>query len=355
MLAADTGRAQTARTSQGRLMSQLFSTELLPASDRIDAWQWNAKQICGDCRVRLPKTSFHGTIDIRDVGGLRLTRFSSSPLSFSKWPVDSSSPENRFCIVVTQFAGVRRYEQNGTSVLLQPGDSALVDSASPWSSSCSTDCSRLYLRVPRWILEDRLRRTEIPIAQRIRGNSCDGAALCRLSRSLYEEAGRMGEEEGSVALEAYFEVLAACLGERSHHGPRAVDLRRQIHRYIESHLSESSLGPAEIAASMGISVRHLHRLFLITGSTLGEHIRSRRLRGCRGDLANEGMRGRTITEIAFFWGFSDSAHFSHAFRKAVGISPRAFRAQALAGNWIQEDCVRDLFHPEMDDLYSDLN
>ena len=36
-------------------------------SDRIDAWQWNAKQICGDCRIRLPKASFHGTIDIRDI------------------------------------------------------------------------------------------------------------------------------------------------------------------------------------------------------------------------------------------------------------------------------------------------
>jgi AraC family transcriptional activator of tynA and feaB len=335
-------------------MSQLFSTELLPASDRIDAWQWNAKQICGDCRIRLPKTSFHGTIDIRDIGGLRLTRFSSSPLSFSKWPADSS-PENRFCIVVTQFAGVRRYEQNGARVLLQPGDSTLVDSASPWSSSCSTDCSRLYLRVPRWILEDRLRRVDIPIAQRISGNGREGAALCRLSKSLYDEARRMGEEEGSAALEAYFEVLAACLGEPSHSGLRAVELRRQIHRYVESHLSESSLGPAEIAASVGISVRHLHRLFLITGSTLGEHVRSRRLRGCRADLANEGMRERTITEIAFFWGFSDSAHFSHAFRKEFGISPRAFRARTLAGDWMKEDCPRDLFHAEISDLYSDLN
>jgi hypothetical protein len=24
-------------------MSQLFTTDLLPASDRIDAWQWNAQ------------------------------------------------------------------------------------------------------------------------------------------------------------------------------------------------------------------------------------------------------------------------------------------------------------------------
>lgn len=336
-------------------MSQLFSTELLPASDRIEAWQWNAKQICGDCSIRLPKSSFHGTIDIRDVGGLRLTRFSSSSLSFFKRPSDSSTSDNRFCIVITQFAGARLYQQNGASVLLHPGDSTLIDSASPWASSCSTDCSRLYLRVPRWSMEDHLRRTELPVAQRINGDTRDGAALCRLAQSLYHEAGRMTEEEGAAALEAYFEVLAACHGSQPHPGSRAVELRRQIQRYIETHLSESSLGPAEIAFSLGISVRHLHRLFLVTGNTVGEHIRSRRLIGCRADLANPRLRERTITEIAFFWGFSDSAHFSHAFRKQFGISPRAFRVRALAREWVEEDCVGDLLHAEVGDLYSDPN
>ena len=336
-------------------MSQLFSTELLPASDRIDAWQWNAKQICGDCQIRLPKASFHGTIDIREVGGLRLTRFSSSPLSFSKWPSDFASQENRFCIVITQFAGVRRYEQNGTSVLLQPGDSTLIDSAHPWLSSCSTDCARLYLRVPRWIMENHLSRVEIPMAQRINGKGHDGAALCRLSHSLYKEAVRMSEEEAAATLEAYFEVLNSCLGRGTHVAPRALELRRQIQRYIDAHISESSLDAVEIAGAVGISVRHLHRLFLVTGSTLGEHIRNRRLGGCRVDLANPRMREKTITEIAFFWGFSDSAHFSHTFRKEFGISPRAFRRRALAGSWDEADGVSDILDAEIADTYSEAN
>jgi AraC family transcriptional activator of tynA and feaB len=336
-------------------MSQLFSTELLPASDRIDAWQWNAKQICGDCRVRLPQAAFHGTIDIREIAGLRLTRFASSPLSFSKTPSDFCRPENHFCIVITQFAGVRRYEQNGNAVLLQPGDSTLIDSASPWSSSCSTDCARFYLRVPRWIMEDRLRRGDIPSARRINGKDRDGAALCRLSRSLYEEAVRMSEEEGAAALEAYFEVLVACLGGHPLLAPRAAELRRQIHRYIDAHILESGLGPVEIASSLGISVRHLHRVFLATGTTLSEHIRSQRLKGCRADLADPRMRDRTITEIAFFWGFSDSAHFSHSFRREFGMSARAFRSRALAGEWIEQECVRGLLRSGMTDLCSDPN
>ena len=312
-------------------MSQLFSTELLPPSDRIDAWQWNAKQICGDCLIQLPRASFHGTIDVRDVGGLRLTRFSSSPLSFSKWPLDSLSAESRFCIVITQIAGVRRYLQSGTNVLLYPGDSTLIDSGRPWSSTCSTDCARLYLRVPYWVMEKHLRRTDIPLGQRVSGHDRLGATLCRLSQSLYDEAGRMHTEESAAALEAYFEILSACFGGNPASVPRGTELRGQIQHYIAAHLSESTLDAAEIASAIGISVRHLHRLFLVTGGTLGDYIRALRLRGCASDLVNPELKKKTITEIAFYWGFSDSAHFSHSFRKRFGISPRAFRSQMAAG------------------------
>ncbi len=336
-------------------MSQLFSTELLPASDRIDAWQWNARQICGDCHIHLPKTSFHGTIDVRDVGGLRLTRFSSSPLSFSKWPGDVVSPENRFCIVITQIAGVRRYVQEGAGVLLSPGDSTLIDSGSPWSSTCASDCARLYLRVPRWVMESRLRRIDIPIAQRISGEARMGAALRRLSQSLYDEAGQMKEDEAAAALDAYFEILSACLGGNHPPAPRATELRGAIYRYIDTHVFESTLGPAEIASAVGISVRHLHRLFLVTGSTLGDYIRARRLKGSRGDLANPGLRHKSITEIAFFWGFSDSAHFSHCFRKHFGLSPRAFRSRAATGSRLEQDAVESQREETLEWSYSKPN
>jgi AraC family transcriptional regulator, positive regulator of tynA and feaB len=333
-------------------MSQLFTTDLLPPSDRIDAWQWNAQKICGDCRIQLPKSSFHGAIEIRHVGGLRLTRFSSSPLSFWKWPSETVSPDNRFCIVITQLAGARRYVQNGNSVLLNAGDITLIDSGSPWSSSCGTDCGRLYLRVPRWMMENRLRLREIPIAQRIPGSSGMGAILFRLFQSLYEEAERLKEEEAAAALDAYFRVLSACVGRAEPHELSSTELRPRIHRFIDDHLSDPALGPAEIAAAADISVRHLHRLFSDGSNTVGDCIRARRLECCRNDLANPRLRSRTITEIAFSWGFSDSAHFSRCFRRQFGICPRAFRAQTGLKTWPYDgnESSADFLRSEMAEL-----
>jgi AraC-like DNA-binding protein len=164
----------------------------------------------------------------------------------------------------------------------------------------------------------------------MKGSLRTGASLARLARSLYEEADRLIEEEERAALEAYFDALSACIV-GADPGTPAIDLRQQILAFIHRYLSEPTLGPSEIASAMGISVRHLHRLFLLTGSSLGDYVRNRRLEGCRRDLANPYMRERSITEIAFFWGFSDSAHFSHAFKKQFGVSPRRFRVQCLHG------------------------
>lgn len=310
--------------------SQSFSTDLVPISDRLDAWLYNARQICGDCRFQFPKRHlFHGSIGRRTLAGVELTRFASSPVSFAKFPIADATSENRACIVITQLQGIRRYFQNGRISILRPGDSTLVDSGQPWSSECVGRCARLYLRLPRWLMEDRLRMNALPILPRIEGAAGLGATLSRLATSLYEEADRLTPHEGRAAVEAYLQILSGCLGHPDLGTAIPVhqaELLARIDRFIEEHLAEPTLNPAEIAFAARVSVRHLHRLFVTKGCTVAERIRERRLERCRTDLADHRLYGKSITEIAFDWGFSDSAHFSRCFKQQFGIAPRAFRS-----------------------------
>jgi AraC-like DNA-binding protein len=176
-------------------------------------------------------------------------------------------------------------------------------------------------------MEDRLHTRDIPIAHRINGRTAPGATLSRLLQSLYKDAEWMQEEELSLALDTYFQTLATWLNGETPLPRSAADLSRRILQFIDAHLSEPMLGPSEVAAVMGISVRHLHRIVAGNRTTLGDYVRMRRLEQCRVDLANPSLQSRTITDIAFCHGFSDAAHFSHLFRKHFGISARAFRAQ----------------------------
>ncbi|MGH7006748.1 MAG: helix-turn-helix domain-containing protein, partial [Alphaproteobacteria bacterium] len=99
-------------------------------------------------------------------------------------------------------------------------------------------------------------------------------------------------------------------------------------RFIDSRLADKALDAAGIAAALGLSEGYLHRLFHTAETTVGAHIRRRRLERCRADLADPLRVGERITEIALRWGFNDMPHFSRAFRAAFGEAPSDFRAAA---------------------------
>lgn len=328
-------------------MSQAFSTDLIPVSDRLDAWLRNARQICGNCSFQFHKRfPFHGSIERRKIAGLELTLFSSSALSFNKFPPAHVPPENRACIVITQLQGVRQYRQAGKVAVLRKGDTTLIDSALPWSSDCPGDCARLYLRVPKLLMESRLRGIEVPTASRISGAGGLGTTLFHLATSLYQQAEVLTPEEGAAAIEAYLRILSACIGPKNAalgDSRSGKDLTERILQYINQHLTEGTLSPAEIAGGLGISVRHLHRLFARRGTSVAGWIRVQRLERCWKDLGDPRYREKSITEIAYFWGFNDSAHFSHSFKKHFGISPRDYRlrhwAESRDGQDREEDIV----------------
>jgi len=314
---------------------QSFSTDRIPLPDRQEAWLWNAKQICGDCDFRFPREfPFHGTISRRRLAELEMTLFASTAVAFNKYPITGAKSDARACIVITQLEGLRRYCQNGNIAILRRGDITLIDSATPWSSDCASDCSRLYLRVPQGLIDNHVRLSALPFARRISGDSGLGAILFRLSTSLFEQAESLSASEERSAMQGYLRILSACVGidQPGQSGAdRRLELSTRILNYIESHLTESSLGPMEIAAALNISVRHVHRVFSRQESTVADWIRTERLKRCRKDLCDPRLQAKSITEIAFYWGFNDSAHFSHAFKKQFQLSPRAFRSHVIAG------------------------
>lgn len=78
-----------------------------------------------------------------------------------------------------------------------------------------------------------------------------------------------------------------------------------------------------LAATAGVSVRHLERLFQKhIGSTIGQHAQFLRLERARTLLRQTSL---SVLEVAVASGFTSSAHFSRAYRKCFGYPPRQER------------------------------
>jgi AraC-like DNA-binding protein len=91
--------------------------------------------------------------------------------------------------------------------------------------------------------------------------------------------------------------------------------------YIDQHLGDEDLTPANIAMGIGISTRYLSQLFQAEGVSVMRWVQRRRLEQCRQEL-ERGTPGRTrISEIAYCMGFKNVSGFNRAFKAHFGVSP----------------------------------
>ncbi|WP_433292744.1 helix-turn-helix domain-containing protein [Pseudonocardia sp. CA-142604] len=80
----------------------------------------------------------------------------------------------------------------------------------------------------------------------------------------------------------------------------------------------------------------LHRAFAGEPCSLSEWIWAQRLDAVRTDLCAPSLRHRTISDLAFSWGFVDASHFSRAFKARFGCTARDVRLGQAGGsttNW----------------------
>lgn len=96
--------------------------------------------------------------------------------------------------------------------------------------------------------------------------------------------------------------------------------------YIEEHLAEP-MTLNELAGVCGLDPRYLCRFFhTYTSRTPMDYINAQRVeRACR-EMVYE---GKSVTAAAFGCGFYDVSYFSRVFKKYKGVSPAAYRRQAL--------------------------
>jgi AraC-like DNA-binding protein len=98
--------------------------------------------------------------------------------------------------------------------------------------------------------------------------------------------------------------------------------------HMEAHLKKPDFTVNQLAAELGVSLSQIHRVFAHSGVTASAWLWNRRLEGCADDLHDVAAARRSMGDIALSWGFNDLSHFSHAFKKRFGTSPKEWRKRA---------------------------
>jgi AraC-like DNA-binding protein len=102
---------------------------------------------------------------------------------------------------------------------------------------------------------------------------------------------------------------------------------RQIKRYVDANLGDSTLGAERLCAQFGMSRSALYRLLEPVGG-VNTFVRERRLGAVHALLAAPQKR-IYLARVADDFGFKSAAHFSRAFRQQFGYSPSEVGSQAM--------------------------
>ncbi len=126
-------------------------------------------------------------------------------------------------------------------------------------------------------------------------------------------------------LQAYYRNLFA--GQALSSTPVGVQIEnifvQKLCAALDRHLDDHRFQVSALAQAVGMQQPQLFRkLRALTGQAPNAFIRNYRLGRARAMLAETGL---SISEIAYACGFSAPAHFTHAFTRAFGMSPKAYR------------------------------
>lgn len=292
-------------------------------------------RVCGLLEADISIQSEHQPLEAQ------MTGFTGRNLRFAELKFSAHKTASRGCPLTPHSRVIVSFHQSGDAVVSQggreasvpPGSFFIVDPASPFEITTGAMTTRsVYL----------LRSTLVQLVPELAGLTatpieCHAgpAAILRCAvDAIFDSAECLDGESSERIAEALPHLVAAAL--RSAEGATALPSRlrhmhkERIRRYVKEHLGDPELGPAAIAQAVRLSPRHVHDLFADEPVPLMKWVWAERLDQCRREFADPRLAQRSVSEVAYAWGFSDMSHFSRAFKAKFGVSPREFRTGCAA-------------------------
>jgi AraC family transcriptional activator of tynA and feaB len=275
----------------------------------------------------IDEKSFAATLDCRPFGSGSIRRIE---LSAGALTLHNDEQSHSGVLALLQVSGSSTLLQSVVDSTIVTGDLVVVDCSQPFRLTTQRSSCYLVIVLPA---ESTTQAFDPGGAGSIHISGSVGscAIAANLMRTFFDNAQALCKEDPNPMLELLSSVLERAVlasdgrpALPSH--SRSYHLRR-IKRYTCEHLRDPALKPGTIAKAVGVSRRYLDNLFQTQDTSIARYIWARRLQGCKRDLADSRLVGRSITEIAFSWGFNSASHFSRTFSERYGVSPSQARGR----------------------------
>lgn len=240
-------------------------------------------------------------------------------------------PKEESFVALIRLAAGRMDLAHGTADSeVKPGDVFIWDALKrcQFSTAQGTRCQAVLL--PReWVAAhvhqiDQLAGLVLP------PGSLSGTLLSSQLASLHSGIVEAVEAERQGLIGATLSLLGAATAKRLRDSQCQHALFQRLLSELQLRYRDPGFTPDDLADALQISTRYLRKILAGQGERFSDLLRKKRLQHAAIALADPALAKRSVTDIAYRAGFSDSAHFSHMFKAEFGCSPRQHRQRRLA-------------------------
>jgi len=313
------------------LQPQIVSTDSVPAARRVAFWN----DVIGGTLIAqvadpADPAHFFGRMKSLDLGDLRIAEIHADASRVTRTASHVQRTSEAVWLMRLQLAGTITARYENEDVQLRPGDFMLYDSSRPYRMMFQEPAAILALRIPQSTLSDYIPNPERVACRVMSGATGAGHLASQFMQGFWQRSTEIHSDDVAPRLmDVMLRLIASAYADvpQSKVARSCVQTahRARIFDYIEHHLHEPHLTPTSIAAALQITTAYLHRILSDEPESASRYIQRRRLEECARALRDPTQRARSVTDIAFSFGFNSLPHFSRAFRARYDVSPREFR------------------------------
>jgi AraC-like DNA-binding protein len=318
---------------QTRFLS--YSTHDVPTHRKVAFWDEHASDVITHLHVEPGQEhAFDASLRAAEFGGVGFIEAISTPTRVVHSHGLARTSAAAYLVHI-QCRGTCINRQAHTEVMLEAGDFVLCDNTLPCELVLGGDNTMLVLRIPQELLKRRIATPELFINRHMSGDRPACLLATRFVSEFWQQsqnalsamaADRLAGTVCDLLSTAFMEYTDVSLEMSS---VQAV-WKLRIQHYIDQHLGDSNLTPTTIATHFNISPRYVHKLYASGAEAVSRYILRRRLEACHRSFSDPSQAAKTVTTVAFAWGFNNMTHFARVFRERFGVCPSEFRRECLS-------------------------
>jgi len=307
-----------------------MTTDRVRATERVEYWQDLVTRHVTPMRIEPSGQSpLRGQVRAQIIGNVAVAEVSGCGINASHTRAEIAHTSHHLYAACVNLEGDARITCRNEQITIQKGDVFITDSRHEFTLDLERPWRHLVVSLPTHWIDSRVARPEL-----LAGTVMRDHAVTRLWGAYLADGFAVASSLSPAAATLFarhsVELLAQALDEAHRDQPTPSDALHaamflRACRLIALEFADPDLRPGQIARELGTSTRSLARMFAAHGETLMRRVFDERVSHATKLLAAREARHRSITEIAFACGFSDSSHFGRVFASRMQMTPSQWR------------------------------